>query len=99
MSEKYYSRTDLVDALMAYTWRDEEDHLIDDADEKRAWIEGWLPDIPPADVQPVVRGRWLFDRLTRTCNACGQMRLTNQKTNFCQNCGADMRCQEAPDAR
>lgn len=36
----------LVDALMTYTWRDEDDRLIDDADEKRAYIEQWLPNLP-----------------------------------------------------
>ena len=36
----------LVDALMAYTWRDEDERLIDDADEKREYIKQWLPDLP-----------------------------------------------------
>ena len=48
-------RSDVIDALMQYTWRDEEDAEIDDADEKRAFIEGWFPDIPAVDAVEVVR--------------------------------------------
>lgn len=36
----------LVDALMTYTWRDEDERLIDDADEKREYIKQWFPDLP-----------------------------------------------------
>ena len=36
----------LVDVLMTYTWRDEDERLIDDADEKREYIKQWLPDLP-----------------------------------------------------
>lgn len=36
----------LVDALMPYTWRNEDERLIDDADEKREYIKQWLPDLP-----------------------------------------------------
>ena len=36
----------LIDALMTYTWRDEDERLIDDADEKRAYIKEWLPVLP-----------------------------------------------------
>lgn len=36
----------LVDVLMNYTWRDEDERLIDDADEKREYIKQWLPDLP-----------------------------------------------------
>lgn len=36
----------LVDALMTYTWRDEDERTIDDADEKREYIKGWLPNVP-----------------------------------------------------
>lgn len=40
----------LIDALMAYTWRDEDERLIDDADEKREFIKNWMPDLPTVDV-------------------------------------------------
>lgn len=40
----------LVDALMTYTWRDEDERLIDDADEKREYIKQWLPDLPTVGV-------------------------------------------------
>ena len=43
------------------------------------------------DVQPVIKGRWLWDRGTRTCIVCGQMKATDKKDNFCSCCGADNR--------
>ena len=43
------------------------------------------------DVQPVIKGRWLWDRGTRTCSNCGQMKATDKKDNFCSCCGADNR--------
>lgn len=45
----------LIDALMDYTWRDEEDAVMDDADEKRRFIEEWFPEVPTVDAVPVVR--------------------------------------------
>lgn len=54
-----------------------------------------LLEIPAADVRPVVRGRWEFrstDTLASkawTCSVCGRRKVF--KTNFCPNCGADMR--------
>lgn len=52
--------------------------------------------IPAADVRPVVRGMWipLFSiRCDRPycyeCSSCGF--ATERRTNFCHNCGADMR--------
>lgn len=50
--------------------------------------------ILPADVRPVVRGKWLFHMFT--ANLCGyECRVCHTiwdvPTNFCPNCGADMR--------
>ena len=51
--------------------------------------------IPAADVRPVVRGKWRpYSPLTDTyeCDKCGyQVIDENFRTNFCPNCGADMR--------
>ncbi len=99
--KEYIEKSALIDALMMYTWRDEDDREIDDADEKRAFIEGWFPNLPAADVRPVVRGKW-----NRTdayphriyCSACYKTYLKNDELlerwefpmNFCPNCGASM---------
>lgn len=43
------------------------------------------------DLRPVTKGHWLWDRGTRTCSNCGQMKATYKKDNFCSCCGADNR--------
>lgn len=59
-------------------------------------VEEILDTIPPADVRPMVRGKWIIhDCGEATCPVC----KTRQKNiwdydgwqNFCGNCGADMR--------
>ena len=49
--------------------------------------------VPAADVRPVLRGKWQPNvpprDLRPRCSVCGE--LQPQKTNFCPNCGADMR--------
>ena len=51
--------------------------------------------IPAADVRPVARGKWrLYSPLTDTyeCDKCGYQVIDESfRTNFCPNCGADMR--------
>ena len=51
--------------------------------------------VPAADVRPVVRGKWrLYSPLTDTyeCDKCGYQVIDESfHTNFCPNCGADMR--------
>ena len=56
-------------------------------------------DLPPADVVPVVHAYWIpqkenneFKEAWMKCSACGYpvSRWTGN-TNFCPNCGADMR--------
>ena len=54
-----------------------------------------VEDFPAADVRPVVRGKWrLYSPLTDTyeCDKCGYQVIDESfRTNFCPNCGADMR--------
>lgn len=63
-----------------------------------------IDDAPEADVRPVVRGKWVRGNENRTspikdsyiCSVCGEKTLSGfcgnpAKTNFCPNCGADMR--------
>ena len=51
-----------------------------------------LDKLPAADVRPVVRGKWQkigqFGVVV-VCSVCGKS--PDRKTNFCPNCGADMR--------
>ena len=49
-----------------------------------------LKDIPPADVRPVVRGEWIGDGDCIICSNC-KTAYTFMGSNFCPNCGADMR--------
>jgi hypothetical protein len=63
-----------------------------------------LENVPSADARPVVRGKWIRGNENRTspikdsytCSVCGEKTLSGfcgnpAKTNFCPNCGADMR--------
>lgn len=65
------------------------------------WAIRSLNDIPAADVKPVVRGEWrLYSPLTDTyeCDKCGYQVIDESfRTNFCPNCGADMREKEKTD--
>lgn len=76
-----------------------------------AYENGWydalecVEKLPPADVRPVVRGKWVSDEDTYPgpgmrnykCSACGEIAGTwrkglkkEQLYPFCPNCGADM---------
>ena len=58
-----------------------------------------VEDFPAADVRPAVRGAWITPTVIggRTfniphCSACNGVPCgVNEHTNFCPNCGADMR--------
>ena len=60
-----------------------------------AYLIDAVATIPAADVRPVVRGKWrLYSPLTDTyeCDKCGYQVIDESfRTNFCPNCGADMR--------
>jgi hypothetical protein len=61
-----------------------------------SWYAEKLKQIPAADVRPVVKAQWVPNvphrDLRPRCTACGMLHPV--RTNFCPNCGADMR--EAP---
>ena len=56
-------------------------------------LKGALEILPASDVRPVVRGKWEPNvpprDLRQRCSVCGE--LQPRKTNFCPDCGADMR--------
>lgn len=57
-------------------------------------VDAALYSVPAADVRPVVRGRWRWVGQDQwndcyECSQCGKMNTDN--SNFCPNCGADMR--------
>ena len=66
-----------------------------------------IVDAPAADVRPVRRGKWMPHKIDAknesidedTCSCCGerfyQIAETGCRWNYCPNCGADMRKQEA----
>lgn len=61
-------------------------------------MEKHINEIPAADVRPVVRATWRrYSPFTDTyeCSNCGEQVIDQQfRTNFCPNCGADMRPEE-----
>lgn len=84
-------RNALIDALMTYTWRDEDEHLIDDWDDKRRFIEDWLPSLPTIEAEPVRHGHWEFIGgygYQYRCSRC--VNCVERKTKYCPNCGARM---------
>lgn len=100
MSDDYISRQVAIDYLMInMRWVDEDDCTIDDDGEKRAIITDYINGVPPADVRPVVRGRWerKCDDVCywSECSNCGKYPPKNRYgqewlSDFCPNCGADM---------
>lgn len=63
-------------------------------------LENVMSATPPADVRPVVHGKWIFDCERKMhdgwtyrqyhCSAC-EFQMIGGSHNFCPNCGADMR--------
>lgn len=66
-------------------------------------LETWIDLIPTADVMERKKGQWIRENIVLTsnppqyqwhCSECGKMVhwfTTGVLTNFCPNCGADMR--------
>ena len=92
-------RNALIDALMTYTWRDEDEHLIDDWDEKRRFIEDWLPSLPTIEDEPVRHGQWILpdicyeDIECSVCHAYMPIPISfdyRPTYKYCPMCGAKM---------
>ena len=74
--------------------RDAAHIAIDSALHDAAWCAAKIRALPPADVRPVVRGKWEhlnwgfdYDR----CSVCGYEHRWTGPFYFCPRCGADMR--------
>ena len=56
-----------------------------------------LDEVPPADVRPVIRGRWIneervgFGSVEAECSNCGRRMIYNPAWRCCPWCMADMR--------
>ena len=90
MSDKYVNLAELKNALLSYTWRDEDDNSIDDADEKAKYIEGWLPNIPVVELIRCRDGKYYQSTHINgeAYAACIYHILTRQRrepTDFCSN--------------
>ena len=85
-SGDYISRADAIEAMYKDAERNP-DHVF--------WVTQHLAidNIPAADVRPVRRGKWIDHQEGRwiyaKCSVCGTVH--DVKSNFCPNCGADMR--------
>lgn len=67
-------------------------------------VRDFINELPAADVQPIKRGRWFLRGGNWCCSACNRKTLLTLesnvggckeygtvKTDYCPNCGADMR--------
>lgn len=96
MKDEYISREYLVEHLTACFQNGRPMHSPELNE-----VLSMVADVPAADVAPVVPGEWGFDGISWTCSECGEYALLNKrgaavKSNFCPNCGADMRTGDNP---
>ena len=91
MTDDYISRQAAIEAVQDYYGTDKAGrHLLMD----ETFLVAGLRGIPPADVRPVVSGRWEhlnwgfdYDR----CSVCGYEHRWPGPFYYCPHCGADMR--------
>lgn len=90
----YISRQAAIDGLKEYFSDEERTETEYGAYWHHIHVLQFLEDIPPADVRPVVRGRWKKnDNGTYSCERCHSWIPEEQRhyANWCLYCGADMR--------
>ena len=87
MAEKKY-----IECEAAYKALEEADSTFNISMGAFNFLSQLLSEIPAADVQPVVRGKWVDEPIKGIryyCSVCqGRFDYT---WNYCPNCGADMR--------
>ena len=65
---------------------------------RACWVDDMIDEVDcfqPADVAPVVHGRWRYCGFFQECQACGEIYSVHggnsgKSWNFCPNCGAKM---------
>ena len=91
MSEEYIRKQDAVKASLEFTV-EYLDGAFDEGLQKE--LKNNLESLEPADVAPVVHGKWIgyddTERFTAQCSLCGNVVDTRFGSNFCPNCGAKM---------
>jgi len=68
-----------------------------------------VEELPPAEVEPVKRGKWIYDNqfhwYRASCSECGYKRVTDIKAEkwngwkYCPNCGAQMDLKEEAETK
>ena len=91
MSEEYIRRQDAIDAFnrIKNTLKNPETAHYDTL--MFYEIEDVLEDVEPADVAPVVHGKWIKQyrgQVNSICSVCGKE--VGRITNFCSRCGTKM---------
>lgn len=81
--DEYITKQEARAALLQGPWKPNEWHVINIL----------ITSIPPADVRPVVRGRWEIscDGWYPYCPVCKEEPPGRTMTPFCPMCSADMR--------
>lgn len=96
---RYIDKKQFREALISYTQTFNDKYTIQDPSKLFDYLCGianLLNRYPTADVRETVRGEWItcedIDGKYRFCSACRS--YSAYKTDFCPNCGADMRGEE-----
>lgn len=94
--KEYIERMKAVSVIKSYEFEHCPEYMQDWATKlKRAILDDLTDDMmetPAADVEERKRGRWVGSAQDFSCSACGvYQNLYTGRTNFCPNCGADMR--------
>lgn len=84
---------------MRYIDADKLKEVFDEHEDDYGYLHGYweefIDNAPTADVRENVKGEWIFpygDKKYKRCSACGKTFYSIPATsNFCPNCGADMR--------
>ena len=58
-----------------------------------------IDNFPAADVEPVVRGKWVWEAPYMVCSACGRHSINRFRAAYCQHCGAKMSNPRGADER
>ena len=94
MADEYIRKADAVSIAESYEVKRDGFHLNDyeyGRNQVADSIASDLEDMPPADVAPVVHGKWIKHyrgQINSFCSVCGKE--VGRCTNFCPDCGAKM---------